>query len=63
MILSFSWFFFVILFCLPPFMPFLDLVVFPLLLDYFFEIFWLFSLLAVLHGALDSNFKLYTFCC
>jgi hypothetical protein len=32
-----------------------------LLLDDHLELFWLFGLLAVLYGVLDSNFKLYTF--
>jgi hypothetical protein len=35
---------------------------FFLLLDDILEFFWLFSLLAVLHGTLDLNFKLSAFC-
>jgi hypothetical protein len=38
----------------------LPFVVF-LLLDDLLELFWLLGLLAVLHGVLDSNFKLFAF--
>jgi hypothetical protein len=39
------------------------LCIFSLLLDDILEFFLSFGLLAVLHGVLDSKFKLYTFCC
>jgi hypothetical protein len=29
----------------------------------FLSFYWLFGLLAVFHGVLDLNFKLYAFCC
>jgi hypothetical protein len=39
----------------------LDFAIFLLLGDFLELFFWLFGLLVVLHGVLDSNFKLYAF--
>jgi hypothetical protein len=53
--------FFALLLGLPLFVLLLALRFF-LLLDNLIVLFWLFSLLAVLQGVLDLNFKLYVFC-
>jgi hypothetical protein len=53
--------FFALLLGLPLFVLLLALGFF-LLLDDLIVLFWLFGLLAVLHGVLDLNFKLYAFC-
>jgi hypothetical protein len=52
---------FALLLGLPLFVLLLALHFFLLLNDLII-LFWLFRLLAVLHGVLDSNFKLYAFC-